>query len=350
MNSPCPCAGVFLFIGRDGAMVTVTDSSNTLKVIELVSSRSRVLKSLAIALVLSAGVSGKIEAQNASPSSFFPLHVGDYWEYDELRGFPTTLQKWVAKDTLIQRHPAEDAPALDSRRYFKVVTNDPVFGETFELLRVTDSLEVVSYKYEREVISFKLDAQVGVFWFSNDPDTTWKITFDVEYDAPIFGKTRRVKVFTFHLNPHPILEITYLLADSIGIVSYDGHGDSPSGYLRGALINGVKYGQISLSVPQVGQERGLPKSFWLGQNYPNPFNQSTVIPFLLKKPSFVTLKIYNKLGGLVKILLSQWEEAGFHNALWDGKDHTGKSVSTGLYFFLLQVGKNSSSRAMLLIR
>ena len=44
-------------------------------------------------------------------------------------------------------------------------------------------------------------------------------------------------------------------------------------------------------------------------------------------------------------------EAGQHSVIWDGTDDSGKTVSGGMYFYQLKVGKNiSESKRMMLLK
>jgi len=83
----------------------------------------------------------------------------------------------------------------------------------------------------------------------------------------------------------------------------------------------------------------LPKVL-LRQNYPNPFNPSTTISFLLQNNSNVELTIYNIKGQKVKQLVSDLRTAGQHSVIWNGKDDSGKPVSSGVYFYKLNVNNN----------
>ncbi len=74
-----------------------------------------------------------------------------------------------------------------------------------------------------------------------------------------------------------------------------------------------------------------PKEFRLFQNYPNPFNAETTITFQLPKASDAEIKIYNIYGQEIKSLLNQKMQAGAHKVIWDGTNHFGAYVSSGIY-------------------
>lgn len=82
----------------------------------------------------------------------------------------------------------------------------------------------------------------------------------------------------------------------------------------------------------------MPTTFELGQNYPNPFNPTTTIQYALPKPAYVELKIYNMLGQVVRMLVEGERGAGYHQAIWDGKDEEGRTVSTGIYLYQIKAG------------
>ena len=95
----------------------------------------------------------------------------------------------------------------------------------------------------------------------------------------------------------------------------------------------------------------LPSKFVLDQNYPNPFNLSTTIEFDLPEAGKVELGIYNVLGETVRILIDSYSPAGKYRLSWDGKDSTGKIVSSGVYIYRLSVGDAASlTRKMLLVK
>jgi hypothetical protein len=96
----------------------------------------------------------------------------------------------------------------------------------------------------------------------------------------------------------------------------------------------------------------LPKTFDLSQNYPNPFNPMTQIRYGLPGRAAVLLVIYNTLGQQVATLVDETEEAGFHEARFDGSN-----LASGVYFYRLSaqtagaaLGAFTETKRLLLIR
>ncbi len=91
--------------------------------------------------------------------------------------------------------------------------------------------------------------------------------------------------------------------------------------------------------------RALVDNFELAQNYPNPFNPSTTIRFSLPATGYVTLKVYNLNGQEVATLVSESRSAGWHSVDWNAEN-----VSSGIYFYQLQMGENISIRKLILLK
>ena len=92
----------------------------------------------------------------------------------------------------------------------------------------------------------------------------------------------------------------------------------------------------------------LPTRCLLYQNYPNPFSTSTTISFsatdlhpssavamLRRVDRLAQIKIYNVKGQLVKQLSIENSKSSIE---WDGKDENGNPLSSGIYFYKLEVG------------
>jgi phosphatidylserine/phosphatidylglycerophosphate/cardiolipin synthase-like enzyme len=69
----------------------------------------------------------------------------------------------------------------------------------------------------------------------------------------------------------------------------------------------------------------------LYQNYPNPFNPSTSISFSIPMESFVTIKIFNILGQVIKTLVDKKESAGSYKV-----NFNAAGLSSGIYFYSIE--------------
>ncbi len=112
---------------------------------------------------------------------------------------------------------------------------------------------------------------------------------------------------------------------------------------------GVLLSQPNTSMNEKSQS-GLPEKFRLEQNYPNPFNPETKIDYYLNSSNNVKINIYDVNGALVKTLLNEEQEGGPKSVIWNGKDNNGKIVSSGVYFYQVQVGKYLEAKKMIMLK
>ncbi|MHB9031088.1 MAG: TolB family protein, partial [Candidatus Latescibacterota bacterium] len=90
-----------------------------------------------------------------------------------------------------------------------------------------------------------------------------------------------------------------------------------------------------------------PARFMLTGNYPNPFNPSTTIGFSLDSPGKVSLTVFSLSGQKVRDLVSGISmPPGAHEVVWNGRDESGKAVSSGVYFIRLTQGSRMATRKM----
>lgn len=94
----------------------------------------------------------------------------------------------------------------------------------------------------------------------------------------------------------------------------------------------------------------VPKQFALEQNYPNPFNPSTTIDFSVPKSGNVNVTIYNSLGQVVRTLVNNHFTPGMYKVTWDGRNASGATVSSGVYFYKFTSQSFSQTRKMLMMK
>lgn len=85
-------------------------------------------------------------------------------------------------------------------------------------------------------------------------------------------------------------------------------------------------------------EHSIPSPVIRLSAYPNPFSGATTLSFDLKSPERVQMSIYNIRGQKLLDILDTNLARGSHQIAWDGRDASGKAVSTGVYFCRLKAG------------
>ncbi|MBN1541516.1 T9SS type A sorting domain-containing protein [candidate division KSB1 bacterium] len=111
------------------------------------------------------------------------------------------------------------------------------------------------------------------------------------------------------------------------------------------------------SLADVGNMTGVesditaaPLAYALEQNYPNPFNPETRIYFEIPHRNPVKVVVYNVRGQQIRTLVDEVVDAGRHIVNWDGRDMTGATVPSGMYFYRIKAGDFIASKKMLLIK
>ena len=86
------------------------------------------------------------------------------------------------------------------------------------------------------------------------------------------------------------------------------------------------------------------------ENYPNPFNPVTQIRFSIPENNFVTLKVYNAVGQLVRTLVNENLDKGYHSIEWNATDESGNKLSSGIYLYRVQAGDQVQTSKMILMK
>ena len=86
-------------------------------------------------------------------------------------------------------------------------------------------------------------------------------------------------------------------------------------------------------------------NYVLEQNYPNPFNPGTTIRYSIPTQSNVRLRVYNSIGENIADLINANQNAGSYEVEFDGSE-----LSSGIYFYRLQVGSFVEIKKMILLR
>lgn len=160
-----------------------------------------------------------------------------------------------------------------------------------------------------------------------------------------------LKAFSrFDTSGTPIdLTTEYAFSEMFGFIYFYRDGGSPFGpgwyskILKGAIIDGVVYGSITLKAQQISSE--IPAGYSLSQNYPNPFNPSTTISFDIPNKENVRLVVYDQLGREVRELVNETLSPGSYEYQF-----TANNLPSGLYYYKLQTASYSQTNKMLLVK
>lgn len=95
----------------------------------------------------------------------------------------------------------------------------------------------------------------------------------------------------------------------------------------------------------VEEEPGLPLRFALHASYPNPFNPTATIPFDVQAPVRVVLTVYDVLGREVATVVDKAYAPGRHTTVFEARH-----LSSGVYFFMIQMGAFRDVEKMVLVR
>ena len=98
-----------------------------------------------------------------------------------------------------------------------------------------------------------------------------------------------------------------------------------------------------------------PEETMLLPNYPNPFNPETWLPYHLANASNVRITIYDTRGVVVRRLDLGHQREGYYTsrsraAYWDGRNHVGERVASGIYFYQLEADDVSRLRKMVILK
>ena len=121
-------------------------------------------------------------------------------------------------------------------------------------------------------------------------------------------------------------------------------GVTPEGHILAGTYSGQIYRSTS-PITDVGEDRANPKLFSLLQNYPNPFNPATTISFNLPSKSFVSLNVFDILGREIAKIVSGEMSAGSYSRNWNPQ-----GLSSGIYFYRLQVGAFTETKKLILLK
>ncbi|MBK6914333.1 MAG: T9SS type A sorting domain-containing protein [Ignavibacteriales bacterium] len=260
---------------------------------------------------------------------WFPLAIGNKWVYNitslNYYCWPDTqyVKSFeITKDTLISgiRYFKFEPPLRYEYKFIRIDSLDGHLKTLYNFFGYYDTIEISIYDFLMEVgDTVYLNPQEQL------PDAYYLASEETNF---VLGENRVVRT----LYPISFYFPQYSLAYQIGYLgNYSCEFGGSSSYLKGCIINGIVYGDTT--VTSVKEDQTVPKEFVLYQNFPNPFNPSTAIDYDLPVSSRVTLKIFDILGREIETLVDEFQQAGSHSAQY----LSNAELPSGVYFYQLAI-------------
>jgi hypothetical protein len=95
----------------------------------------------------------------------------------------------------------------------------------------------------------------------------------------------------------------------------------------------------------VSESPAVPAAYSLDQNYPNPFNPETNIRYSIVKKDKVKLSVYDILGRRISVLVDKEQNAGVYTVPFKAA-----GLSSGVYFYQIEIGSFIQTKSMILIK
>jgi hypothetical protein len=139
-----------------------------------------------------------------------------------------------------------------------------------------------------------------------------------------------------------------LLADADGTIRFDDRSVETGRTYVYRLVSADDAGEVYTTGP-IYIPAGRPE---LSQNHPNPFNPTTEIEYVVPDgaPENVAIVVYDVAGARIRTLVDRRVAPGRHTVVWDGRDHNGSTVGTGVYFYRMQQAGFTETKKMLLLK
>ncbi len=283
--------------------------------------------------------------------NYYPLKIGNKWRYMS-RNCTVGCDTVYFTKSLVSK---EVKP--NGKEYYKLYTSRN--NESFIRIDTTYMLVMVynTSEPDSEFILYDLytphEKPYAVF------DNTKEFNFDFVRTGYMQVGALADSSFYKEYSHDGLIGYTKILSKDFG-PSYllTGEGNLYEETLIGAKINGVEYGLLT----DINSTETIPAKFVLEQNYPNPFNPTTTIKYSIPKitnlsiPSregkersdrgvSVKLKVYDVLCREVATLVNKRQKPGKYKTVFNASN-----LSSGIYYYLLNINGNVLSKKMILLK
>lgn len=158
-------------------------------------------------------------------------------------------------------------------------------------------------------------------------------------DAPVANDySALVSIGTFNLAPGTTRDVVFAIMGGTSLATLQQNSDRAQAVWSGSVTTDVDDTVMLVGTPT------------LLANAPNPFADQTALRFALPGPSNASLSVVDAAGRLVRRFEVSSATGGLQSVSWDGRDASGRSVGSGIYFVKLSAPGREESRPIVLAR
>ncbi len=271
-------------------------------------------------------------AQLRKASDYFPLQIGNIWEYQHYLGFSKPQHFEITSDTLI----------ADTVRVYRTLlrimdVGNPSPQEGYVYYHYNSDSTAVYRDYEFPVMPYyglpMIDTRHGILGLWHYPIGDYRGDFAITDTGSIvlFDSLRhwaQVKGGIFYADSTWDTDYSWSFVESIGPVR------AGLDTLLYAKINGINFGR-PISAVETRDNAEMPMEFSL-HVYPNPVYDKTTIEITVASSQQLEVCVMNLLGQKVYSLHSGNVSPGRQQLFWNGQDDHLKKLPVGIYFVVLQ--------------
>lgn len=301
-------------------------------------------------IIIISGIYSPLFSQN----DFFPLSVGNYFNYQYLsveKEYYSILPFLVTQDSGTVKYEVISVTDKDS-------TFEWTITETDSLIR---SIDTVGNEIGIDTVFDISSTHIGVL--IQRKESLNKITFDpiseiwaspTYWGLPYYWNLNGESLYRYSyedsllfLNQYYVYDDCICL-DSLSFVKNIGLINAKS---KLSCVSMTPYHYdwsatlMNYNVITEVKDIDAITDFWLSNSYPNPFNLITQIEYSISKNTYVTLKIFDILGKEIKTLVNQEKPIGKYKVEFDGKN-----LSSGVYFYRMETSSFSLTKKFILLK
>lgn len=290
----------------------------------------------------------------------------------ELKTPPIGVGKLLAKASSKISYPVKAETAAEWIIPINVASADGKLIDNFNGLGVKSTASDMFDQFDTRNFAPNLDCYVDLYFPHHEtsdrlnywPQKPMKASFDIRSIADViawdfrvdyYNASNRQLTISWDASQYPAVNkeltlVNFQTDERINMLVNSSYSITTPADNYGTLYFAVVAADQDGSSGVKTDDLTKPDSYNLLMNYPNPFNAITKIYYTLPEPAAVTLNIYTLRGALVKTLVDERQSSGYYGFNWNGTDHAGRAVGSGIYIYQLRANDQVMSRKMVLMK